>query len=137
MGAGSGLALKFVQWFVRGIQFCCAALVLAVYSYFLATLHNHNLPIGSSIKAVEGISGVAVLYTILGLLLLCCLAGHPFTSFIAIVLDVAFVAGFIYIATANRDGAGSCSGQVNTPFRIWQRRDGPGRQWQRRVHGSA
>lgn len=116
MGAKSGLGLKFLQWFIRGIEFCCAAVVLALYSYFLATLHNHDLPIATYIRAVEGISGAAVLYTILGLLLLCCLAGFALTSFIAIVLDVAFAGAFIYVATANRGGASSCSGYVDTPF---------------------
>jgi hypothetical protein len=32
------------------------------------------------------------------------------------VLDVAFIGGFIYIAQANRGGAGSCNGFVDTPF---------------------
>lgn len=116
MGASSGLALKFVQWFIRGIQFCCAALVLGVYSYFLATLRNHNLPIANSVRAVEGISGAAVLYTLIGLLLLCCVAGFAFTSFIAIILDVCFIGGFIYVAVANKNGAGSCNGNLDTPF---------------------
>ncbi|KAF7520369.1 hypothetical protein G7054_g12788 [Neopestalotiopsis clavispora] len=116
MGAKSGLALKFLQWFIRGIQFCCAAVVLALFSYFLAALHNHSLGIPTWVRAVEGISGAAVLYTIAGLLLLCCLAGHPFTSFIAIILDVCFIGAFIYVAVANKNGASSCRGRVNTPF---------------------
>jgi hypothetical protein len=116
MGAKSGFALKFLQWFVRGIQFCCAALILGVYSYFLATLHNHNLRIATAIRAVEGISGVAVLYALVGLLLLCCVAGITFFSLVAILLDVAFVGAFIYVAWVNRDGAGSCKGYVDTPF---------------------
>ncbi|KAF5025919.1 hypothetical protein F66182_2038 [Fusarium sp. NRRL 66182] len=116
MGAGSGTALKFLQWFIRGIQFACAALILAIYSYFLATLHNHNLAISNTIRAVEGISGIAVLYTAAALLLLCCLAGRTFSSFLAIVLDVAFVGAFIYVAVANKGGASSCSGYLDTPF---------------------
>jgi hypothetical protein len=116
MGAKSGFALKFLQWFIRGIQFCCSAVVLALFSYFLAALHNHNLNIPTWTKAVEGISGGGVLYTIIGLLLLCCLAGHPFTSFIAIFLDVCFIGAFIYVAVANRAGASSCRGTVDTVF---------------------
>jgi hypothetical protein len=117
MGSKSGLALKFVQWFIRGIQFCCAAIILALFSYFLAAMTNHHIFIHNWIRAVEGISGAAVLYTLVGLLLLCCLAGHPFTSFIAIVLDICFIAGFIYIAASNgRTGTSSCSGHVNTVF---------------------
>lgn len=112
-----GLALKFLQWFVRGVQFGSSALILAIYSYFLATLHNHSLPISDKIRAVEGISGAATLYTLAGLLLLCCLAGRSVTSFIAIVLDVAFIGAFVYVAVANKDGANSCdSGTLYTPF---------------------
>jgi len=50
------------------------------------------------------------------LLLLCCVAGHPFTSFIAIALDICFVGAFVYVAVANRQGASSCRGHVNTAF---------------------
>ena len=117
MGTKSGMALKFTQWFIRGIQFFCAAIILALFSYFLATMANHNIHITNWIRAVEGISGAAVLYTLLGLLLLCCVAGHPFASFFAILLDICFVAGFIYIAVKNgHTGTHSCSGHVDTVY---------------------
>lgn len=116
MGAKSGTALKFLQWFIRGIQFACAALILAIYSYFLATLHNHNLHISDTIRAVEGISGVAVLYTAAALVLVCCLAGRTISSLFAIILDVAFIGAFIYVAVANKGGASSCTGYLDTPF---------------------
>ncbi|KAI1099007.1 hypothetical protein F4804DRAFT_323197 [Jackrogersella minutella] len=116
MGAKAGFALKLLQWFIRGVQFCCCALVLALFSYFLAILSNRGLTIPTWTRAVEGISGIGTLYTVLGLLLLCCLAGHPFTSFIAILLDVCFIGAFIYVASANREGASSCTGTVDTPF---------------------
>ncbi|KAG8666132.1 hypothetical protein FPOAC2_11227 [Fusarium poae] len=116
MGAKAGTALKFLQWFIRGIQFACAALILAIYSYFLATLHNHDLSISNKIRAVEGISGIAVLYTAAALLLLCCLAGRTLSSLLAIILDVAFIGAFIYVAVANKGGASSCTGYLDTPF---------------------
>ncbi len=116
MGAKSTFALKFLQWLIRGVQFGCSAVGLALYSYFLAMAARHDVEIPKWMRAVEGITGVGVLYTLIGLLLLCCLAGHPFTSFFAIVLDVAFVGAFIYVAQANRGGAGSCTGNVDTPL---------------------
>ncbi|CAJ2507729.1 Uu.00g089150.m01.CDS01 [Anthostomella pinea] len=117
MGAKSGFALKLLQWFIRGIQLCCCAVALALFSYFLAVASRHNnIPMPTWTKAVEGIAGVGVIYTLIGLLLLCCLAGHPFTSFIAIILDIAFIGAFIYVAQANRGGASSCRGNVDTPF---------------------
>ncbi|KYK58687.1 hypothetical protein DCS_05704 [Drechmeria coniospora] len=111
-----GLGLKILQWAIRLVQLLCAALVLGVYAYFLATLYNHNLAIATSVRAVVGISGAAVLYTGVGLLLLCCLAGVLITSAVAILLDVCFIGAFIYVAYANRNGAGSCNGYLDTPF---------------------
>ncbi|PTB62884.1 hypothetical protein BBK36DRAFT_1128091 [Trichoderma citrinoviride] len=116
MGARTGFGLKFVQWFVRGIQFCCAAIVLAIYSYFLATLHNHHLPIATSLRAVEGISGAAVAYALLALLTLCCLAGRTLTALFGVVLDICFIGAFVYVAVANKNGAGTCDGVLDTPF---------------------
>lgn len=117
MAAGAGLCLKLLQWFNRGVQFCCAGLILALNSYFMAAMSNHSITIPTNLRAVEGISGAAVLYTAVGLLLLCCLAGFTLTSFIAMVLDAAFLGAFIYIATVYKDGASSCSGSnVRTVF---------------------
>ncbi|KAI1308788.1 hypothetical protein F5Y03DRAFT_82115 [Xylaria venustula] len=116
MGAKSGFALKGLQWFVRAIQFLSSVVALALFSYLLAVASGHHLNIPTWAKAVEGISGVGVIYTLLGLLLLCCVAGHPFASAIAIVLDIAFIGAYIYVAQANRGGASSCRGTVNTVF---------------------
>ncbi|KAF8855740.1 hypothetical protein BDZ45DRAFT_595215 [Acephala macrosclerotiorum] len=114
--AFGGLALKSVSWFLRIVEFCCAAIILGIFSYFLATLHNHDLHIATYIRAVEGISGAAVLYTIFALLLVCCLGGIAFFSVIGMLLDLAFTGAFIYVAWATRGGAHSCRGYVNTPF---------------------
>ncbi|KAK4147191.1 uncharacterized protein C8A04DRAFT_9211 [Dichotomopilus funicola] len=116
MGRGAGIALRGLQFFIRSVQFCCAAIVLALFSYFLATLNNHNLPIDVWVRAVEGISGVGVAYTALTILSLCCCAGRSFPSFLMMVLDVAFLGAFIYVASANRGGASTCTGDVDTPY---------------------
>ena len=113
---GAGLALKGLQWFLRAIEFCCAALILGVFSYFLAALHNHSLNIDNYTRSIEGISGAAVLYTLIGLLLLCFVAGLTFFSVIAILLDLVFVGAFIYVAYETRNGDRSCSGTVTTVF---------------------
>jgi hypothetical protein len=114
--AFGGVALKSLSLFLRLVEFCCAALVLAIFSYFLATLHNHDLHIDTYIRAVEGISGAGVLYTIFALLLVCCLGGIAFFSILGMLLDLAFCGAFIYVAYATRGGDGSCRGYVNTPF---------------------
>lgn len=69
-------------------------------------------------KAVEGISGIAVIYTIAAVVLTCCLGGISFFAFTAIVLDILFIGGFIAIAVLTRHGASSCSGIVNTPLGV-------------------
>lgn len=116
MGKRAGLALKSLQWAIRAIEFCCAAVILAIFSYFLASLVNHHIHVATWVRAVEGISGAAALYTIIGLLLLCFVAGHAFFSLIAVILDLCFVGAFVYLAVANRHGASSCRGHVDTVF---------------------
>ncbi|KAG9232110.1 hypothetical protein BJ875DRAFT_486397 [Amylocarpus encephaloides] len=118
MAKGGGLALKGVQLFMRFIEFCCASIILGIYAYFLAALANNHLPIETYLRAVTGISGAGVLYTLIALVLVCCLGGIAIWSIIAIVLDVAFAGAFIYLAYATRHGANSCSGIVNTPLGI-------------------
>jgi hypothetical protein len=116
MAKFGGVALKSVSLFLRVIEFCCAAIVIGIFSYFLATMTDHHIPIGARIKAVEGISGAAVLYTIFALLLVCCLGGIFFFSLLALILDIAFAGSFAYVAYVNRNGRHSCNGYVNTFF---------------------
>ncbi|KAK0615949.1 hypothetical protein B0T17DRAFT_510508 [Bombardia bombarda] len=117
MGARTGHALRGAQSIHRLIQLGCAAVVLALFSYFLATLRSHNMYTPTWIRAVEGISGAAVLYTLMALATLCCIVGHPLLSSLMMLLDLAFLGAFIYVAYANRYGASSCNhGNVTTPF---------------------
>ncbi|KAF1826283.1 uncharacterized protein K489DRAFT_419545 [Dissoconium aciculare CBS 342.82] len=116
MGIFKGGALRLFQSFLYLLAFCCAAIILGIYSYFLAVLADRDRPIFRETKAVEGISGVAVIYTIFAVLLTCCLGGVSFFAFLAIVLDIAFIGGFIALAVLTRDGSRSCSGIVSTPL---------------------
>ncbi len=116
MSRGTSLGLKTVQWLIRSVQLFCAVIILGIYSYFLAALANHGLATPTRVRAVEGVAGVAVAYALLGLLLLCCLAGRTLTSFAAMCLDLAFLAAYIFVAVANKGGAGSCAGEVSTVF---------------------
>jgi hypothetical protein len=113
--ATGGIALRTLQWVLRFVEFCCAAVILALFSYFLAKLSSNHLDIPNHMRAIEGISGIAVVYTILAVLLVCCLGGLGFFALLAFVLDILFCGGFIYIAIKNDAGAHSCSsGNVNT-----------------------
>ncbi|KIM96103.1 hypothetical protein OIDMADRAFT_91959, partial [Oidiodendron maius Zn] len=113
---GAGLALKSISWLFRGIEFCCAAIILGIFSYFLASLSNHHLHIDTWIRAVEGLSGAAVLYTLFALLLVFCVGGMAIFSALGMFFDLAFLGSFIYLAYALRNGRYSCSGYVNTPL---------------------
>ena len=61
-------------------------------------------------KAVEGIAGGAVIYTAFAVLLTCFVGGKTFFAFLAVLLDILFVGGFIAIAVLARGGIHSCSG---------------------------
>ncbi|KIW06350.1 uncharacterized protein PV09_02812 [Verruconis gallopava] len=115
MGFG-GAALKLVQTILYAIAFCCSAIILGFYSYFLAVQSDRNVHIPQWQKAVEGMSGIGVVYTIFAVVLTCCLGGVAFFAFLAIVLDVLLCAAFIAIAVLLRDGADKCSGTVHTPL---------------------
>lgn len=116
MGLG-GATLKLFQTFLYALEFCCAAIILGIYSYFLAVQSNRNVSIPKWEKAVEGMSGIGVLYTIFAVILTCCLGGLPLFAFLAIVLDLLLCAAFVALAVLTRDGASSCSGNsVTSPL---------------------
>lgn len=114
--AFSNAALKLIQTVLYAIEFCCAAIILGIYSYFLSVLADRNLTIATWMKAVTGMSGAAVLYTIFAVLLTCFLGGKTFFAFLGIVFDILFVGVMVAIAVLTRDGASSCSGMVYTPL---------------------
>jgi hypothetical protein len=116
MGSAGGSALRFGQTGVRLIQLLAAILALAVFCYFLAVLHNHHDHIPTWERAVAGVSGSAVLYLIFAVVLTLCLGGVAFFGLIAVLLDIAFIGAFIFVAWETRHGANSCKGYVNTPL---------------------
>lgn len=118
MGLIKGGFLRLLQTALYAICFFCSAIILGIYSYFLSVRADRNSGIPTWQKAVEGISGVAVLYTIAAVVLTCCLGGISFFAFTAIFLDICFVGGMIAIAVLTRHGANSCSGIVNTPLGV-------------------
>jgi len=114
--AFGGAVLRFGQTGLRFIELLAAIVALGIFSYFLAVLSDHHIHIPTWEKAVEGISGAAVLYLILQVLFTLCLGGVAVLAFIAIVLDIAFIGAFVYVAFETRHGANSCSGYVRTPL---------------------
>jgi len=111
-----GVLLRFGQTGLRILEFGCAAIILGIYSYYLAVLSKHDITIPTWEKAVEGMSGAAVLYTIFGILFTLFLGGITVFAAIAVFLDICFVGCFAAIAYYTRHGANSCRGMVNTPL---------------------
>lgn len=116
MPSFAGGAIRLFATFLYALEFCCAGIIIGVYSYFLAVLSNRNLNISRDDKAVEGLSGVAVVYTIFAVILTCFLGGISFFAFLAILLNVCFCGAFIAIAILTRGATQSCSGIVTTPI---------------------
>ncbi|KAF2839707.1 hypothetical protein M501DRAFT_901436, partial [Patellaria atrata CBS 101060] len=108
--------LRLFATLLYALEFCCAALILGIYSYFLSILSDRDRPISSWKKAVTGMSGSACLYLVFAILLTCFLGGKSFFALIGIILDILFCAAFIAIAVLARDGADNCSGNVKTPL---------------------
>lgn len=104
MPSKGGLALKGLDTFLRILEFLCAALILGIFSWFLAYLHHHNRHIPTWMKACEGMSGAAVIYTAFAVILTCFLGGITFFAFLAILLDICFIGCFVAIAILARHG---------------------------------
>jgi hypothetical protein len=111
-----GALLRFGQTGLRLLEFACAAIILGIYSYYLAVLSNHNIHIPTWVKAVEGMAGAACLYTIFGVIFTLFLGGVRIFAFLAILLDLCFVGCMAAIAYYTRHGANNCKGVVNTPL---------------------
>jgi hypothetical protein len=115
MGVG-GAILRFFNLGLRVLQFLDAAVILGIFSYFLAVLTRNDQTIETWIKAVEGLAGAATAYSLLGIIFTCCLGGVAFFAFLGVALDVCFVGAMVAIAILTRDGVGQCTGTVDTPM---------------------
>ncbi|RAO67249.1 uncharacterized protein BHQ10_003261 [Talaromyces amestolkiae] len=115
MGLGS-VVLRILANGIRILQFLAGAVMLGIFSYFLAVLSNHHLPIAQWIRAVEGLAGAATLYALLGSIFTVCLGGIMFFGVLGMVLDVCFVGASVAIAVMTRHGTQTCSGDVTTPL---------------------
>ncbi|RDL35466.1 uncharacterized protein BP5553_07397 [Venustampulla echinocandica] len=108
--------LKSLSWFLRLLEFCCAVIILGIFSYFISVLSSNGIHVATYIRAVEGIAAWATGYTLIALLLVCCLGGIAIFSSIALVFDVALFGAFIYMSYATRGGNRSCRGYAWTPL---------------------
>ncbi|KAG8531437.1 uncharacterized protein KY384_003066 [Bacidia gigantensis] len=108
---------RSVSTTLYALEFLVSALILGIFSYFLAKLAGRD---GATIpqweKAVEGMSGAAVLYTIFAVLLTCFFGGITFLAFVAVVLDVCFCACMVAIAILTRAGSKTCGSVNDSPI---------------------
>jgi hypothetical protein len=111
-----GALLRISSTILYALEFCCAGIILGIYSYFLSVQADRNVTIPRWQQAVEGMSGAVVLYTIFAVLLTCCLGGKKIFALLAMLFDVLCAGAMIAIAILTRDGASSCMGDVETPL---------------------
>jgi len=115
MGIG-GVILRFFNLGLRVLQFLDAAVILGIFSYYLAVQAQHGQHIATWLKAVEGLAGAATAYGLLGIVFVCCLGGVAFFAFLGVVLDVCFTGAMVAIAILTRKGVNKCTGTVDTPL---------------------
>jgi len=111
-----GAALRLGGTLLYALEFCCAGIVLGIYSYFLSVEADRDVPIPTWHKAVTGLAGGVVLYTIFGVLLTCFLGGKSFFALLGMIFDLLCAGAMIAIAVLARDGASKCTGDVRTPL---------------------
>jgi len=111
-----GAALRLGATALYALEFCCAGIILGIYSYFMAVQADRDITIPRWQQAVEGMSGVIVLYTIFAVVFTCCLGGKAFFALLALIMNVLCMGAMIAIAVLTRDGASSCTGDVQTPL---------------------
>jgi len=119
MARGLQLGLKLFQTLIYILAFCSATVIFGLYVYFVALENHHDDPVRSKHKAIVGISGAAMLYSLCGVLFTCCLGGMSFFAFLAVLLDLAFVGGFIanLVMTSLHLTIDSCNAdQLRTPL---------------------
>ncbi|WPH04115.1 Hypothetical protein R9X50_00700000 [Acrodontium crateriforme] len=112
MGLIKGGASRLFETFLYLLTFLVSAVILGIQSYFLAVLADRKKQgavIPKRYKAIEGISGIAVVYTFFAVLLTCCFGGITPLALLAIVIDVLLIGGMIAIVIESHGGQGSCS----------------------------
>lgn len=125
MAFGSA-ALKLGSTALYALEFCCAGIILGIYSYFLAVQADRDVTIPMWQQAVTGLSGAVVLYTIFAVLLTCFLGGKTIFALLAVLFNLLCCGAMVAIAVLTRDGARSCSGYVYTPLGNGQSRSKEG-----------
>jgi hypothetical protein len=111
-----GGGLRLFSALVYSLAFCAAAIILGIFSYFLAKLHYHNLGISKDWQAVEGMAGVAVIYLAFAMTLTLCLGGKTFFALLGLLMDLLICGAFIAIAILDRSGSTQRSGFVRNPL---------------------
>lgn len=108
MVSKAGVALKGVSTFLRILELLGSLLILGICSYWMGVLSNRNSSIPTWMKAVEGISGGAVIYTAFAVILTFFLGGKGFFPFLGLLLDILFCGAMIAVAVLTRHGTHSC-----------------------------
>jgi len=117
MGAFADGFRRLTMFIMYFIALGCSVVTLGIYAYFAASQANHNDTVSKGEKAVLGISGAGILFTLIASFLTLFFGNKGrFLNFICAAFDLLFVGGFIAVAILARHGASRCRGNVNTPL---------------------
>lgn len=102
-------ANKWLQRLIRFIQFVSPVISIGLFSARLAKIAKQDSGrLSASNGAVVGILAAAIVYTLVAMLLSCCLERKPkLIRWSLMVLDLCFVGAFIAVAVLTRPGGGS------------------------------
>ena len=111
----SGILLRFGGVINRILQLIFSIISVGIYAYFVSNIREAGFRPSNWTGAILGISTASAIYTLFGIVFTLCLGANFFGS-LAIILDVAFIGAFIFVAYATRAARHSCSGYVATPL---------------------
>lgn len=112
----SGIFLRFGGVINRILQFIFSIISVGIYAYFVSNIREAGFRPSNWTGAILGISSASAIYTLFGIVFTLCLGANFFFGSLAIILDVAFIGAFIFVAYATRAARLSCSGYVATPL---------------------
>ncbi|MCJ1366278.1 hypothetical protein MMC16_005406 [Acarospora aff. strigata] len=108
--------LKSTSTLIRVLELLISLFILGTFSYYIGVSRKHSFYIPNYVRAIEGIAGAAVLYTLFAVVLTVFLGAKKIFAMLGVLLDLLFCGAFIAVAVLARDGARRCRGVVNTPL---------------------
>ncbi|KAI5295036.1 hypothetical protein KEM52_002539 [Ascosphaera acerosa] len=115
--------LRLLTFVHRILLLLASVLVFGVFTYFLSTRADHEMGFPKWISAVEGISGIAMLYALVMCIITLPYGGHSTVAMFALVMDMLLIPAFVAVAIMNRKVLKKCDGTIDTALGKGKGRD--------------